>query len=146
MKAGWLIPLLVAASFAGCTAGEAPNPHLLSPKVVLQARPDGNLTVYVHSAFGERAYDWLSLRVDNVTVANRTDAFSLEETVPGDSHFLEVTTGTSTQVYVMRARVDVEPDGERAQVSFLDDEGAWSDAKPFTLPFEHILEREEADG
>jgi hypothetical protein len=141
MKA-WLALLLVAA-LSGCATGEpGPNPNLAAPKLLVAARADGNFTVYLHAAFGERAYDWLSIAVDNRTVANRTAAYSLEDTVNGTSFFLDVGASSSGQLYEYRARVDVLPatSGDRVRVATLDADGTWSDPRTFSLPLEQILD------
>ena len=137
-----LATVLLGGMLAGCTLDGTPtNPNLLAPKVILQAWPDGNLTVYVHSAFGEHDYDWLALAIDNETVANRTDAYSLEERVPTTSFFLTVRAGAADQVYELQARVDVDDERERARVAFLDAGGEWADPRTFSLPVERILDR-----
>lgn len=143
MKA-WLSLLLVVAALGGCTTGEpaSPNPNLAAPKLVVAARDDGNFTVFVHAAFGERAYDWLSLSLDNRTVANRTTAYSLEQQVNGTGFFLDVGAATQGQLYAYRARVEILPaaNGDRARVSTLDEQGRWSDPRTFNLPLEQILD------
>jgi len=142
---GWGVPLLLlAAVLSGCAGGDSTttNPNLLAPKLQLAARPDGNATVYVHSAFGEHVYDWIELKVDNRTVANRTSAFSLEERVNSTGFFLDVSGAAQGQTYAYRARVDVVAD--KLRVSALGSDGAWADPKTFTLPFAQILDHERS--
>ena len=142
MKVAFLAAtLLLGAALAGCTAGDPANPNFLAPKVLLQPRPDGNVTIYVHSAFGEHDYDWMDLRVDNVSVANRTHAFSMEEDVASTGFFLTVRAGAGGEVYELTGRVDVDPSRQKARVSFLDKEGRWDDPRSFNLPLERILDR-----
>lgn len=135
------LALTALALCAGCLAGEPVNPNIAAPKLLVQPREDGNVTLFVHSAFGERAYDWIALSIDNASVANRTDAFSLEEQVASLGFYAEVEAGANDQVYLARVRVDVVPEDERALVSFLDEQGKWSDPRPYALPFGTILER-----
>ena len=61
--------MFVAALVSGCAGGTPGNPNLLAPKLVVQPRPDGNVTLFVHGAFREQSYDWLKLSVDNLSVA-----------------------------------------------------------------------------
>lgn len=132
--------LLLGTLLAGCSDDPA-NPNLLAPKVLVQARPDGNATVYVHSAFGEHDYDWISLGVDNQTVRNVSGVFSLEENVPGSGFFLHVRAAANDEQFEVRGRVDLEPDRRRARVSFLDPEGEWDGPRSFDLPFTTVLGR-----
>ncbi|MFA5862305.1 MAG: hypothetical protein WDA16_11485 [Candidatus Thermoplasmatota archaeon] len=140
MMARWVVAVLLVAGLGGClSSGGGTNPNLLAPKLVMQPRPDGNVTLFVHGAFRDASYDWLSISVDNVTISNRTDAFSTEETVAVPGFFVEVTAATALQVYQSRARVDVDMTTERVRVSFLQENG-WTEAKSYAYPFEHILE------
>lgn len=138
MRRGWALSLLGAALLAGCASG---NPNTLAPKLVVDAREAGGLTVFVHSAFGERAYDRLQVRLDNATTLGRVDAFSLEEPLDRSGFYLEVEATLETETYEVRGRVDLLPDGESVSVAFVDGEGRWADAREFSLPFERILER-----
>src|SRR5688572_30547338 len=99
VKAGGLVALLVA--LAGCAGpdGGSANPNLLAPKVVVGARPDGNVTVFVHGAFREQLYEWVLVRVDNATLSNLSWAFSSEERVDRPGFFLEVEAGTAEALY-----------------------------------------------
>lgn len=133
--------LLATAPLAGCAGGEPANPNLAAPKLVLQARPDGSVALFIHGAFSERLYDWISLAVDNVTIANRTLAFSLEETLPAAGFYFEASAGTPRETYTLRGRVDLDAEDERVSVSFRDPLGEWSDAQTFGLPFERLLSR-----
>lgn len=141
MKAVSLASLMLGATMAGCALGDPANPNLLAPKVLLEPRSDGGLTVFVHSAFGDHDYDWISLAVDNVTVANRSQAFSLEERVPSNGFFLTVHARAGEQVYGMSGRVDADPEAGRVRVALVDEEGGWDDPRTFNLPLERILER-----
>lgn len=142
MKVASLAPLVLGAVLAGCTlGGDSANPNLLAPKILLDAPRDGNATVYVHSAFGEHDYEWLTLQADNVTLANRTGAFSLEERVPSGGFYLSVRVGASGQVYEMRGRVDLDPARQKVHVAFHDGAGAWDEPRTFSLPFERLLDR-----
>ena len=132
--------LAFSAALAGCSASEA-NPHLLSPKLLIHAQEDGNVTLYVRSAFGERQYDRLELGLDNVTVATRVDAFSLETKVAADGFFLEIAAHAGSETYRLRARVDVDGDDRRVRIVALDPEGSWQGEDTYSLPYERILER-----
>lgn len=140
MKVGLLTALLLSAALAGCTAGTA-NPHLLAPKLVIHPQEDGNVTLYVHSAFGERVYDELSLAVENVTVATRADAFSLETSVASPGFFVEVAAVRDDEWYHLRARIDVDVEEPRIRVVALDEKGMWQEPQTFALPYERIIER-----
>jgi hypothetical protein len=140
MRAPVLGVLLLAAIAAGCASSGGGNPNLLAPKLVVQARSDGNVTLFVHGAFREESYDWLSLSIDNQTLVNRTEAFSVEENVRSSGFFAQAEGQTSGQLYEARARIDVEPAGDRILVSFQNGD-AWTDAKSYALPYEHVLDR-----
>lgn len=141
MKATWFVVILIAASLGGCAGGGGvENPNLLAPKLVIQPRPDGSLTVFVHGAFREQVYDWIRVSVDNTTASNRSFVFSSEEIVQASGFFVEVETHLGLQSYVMRARVDTDAAGERLLVSFLEADD-WADVRPYTLPFEYVLDR-----
>lgn len=145
MKASLVVALLAAAAASGCAGGESTNPNLVAPKLVLQARPDGGVTVFLHAAFGEHLYDWIGLRADNATINNRTSAFSLEETVNRTGFYLDVAAGTPRETYTLRGRVDVDPAEDRALVAFHQDDADWSDPQEFGLPFERVLTRRASD-
>lgn len=141
MMARWVLASLLLAGLGGCTtSGGGTNPNLLAPKLVVQPRHDGNVTLFVHGAFRDESYDWLRVSVDNVTVLNRTSAFSAEEDIASRGFFVDVTAVAGLQLYQTRARVDVNDTAERVRVSFLQEDG-WTDAKSFGFPFEHILDR-----
>lgn len=142
MKAGWLLTLLAGVALAGC-AGDEPNPNLAAPKLVVQARPDGNVTLFIHGAFSDRLYDWMELSVDNETLENRTVAFSIEETVPAQGFYFEAAAGTARETYELRGRADVDAAEEEVMVAFLGAEGEWGDAQTFGLPFERVLVRRD---
>jgi hypothetical protein len=132
--------LLLALLVGGCTSGGGGrNPNLLAPKVVVDPRPDGNVTLFVHGAFRDQVYDWVSLSVDNATRANRTGAYSLEERVPAPGFFLDVQAAVGAQSYEARGRVDVLPSGDRVRVALLDKNG-WGDPKSYGAPYELVLD------
>jgi len=145
MKVGFVVALLAATAASGCTGGETTNPNLAAPKLVLQARSDGAIIVFVHSAFGERLYEWISLRADNETVNNRTESFSLEEVVDRSGFYLDAKAATAREVYSLRGRVDVDLATARAAVAFHDDDGDWDAPQNFALPFERVLTRRASE-
>ena len=147
MSARAVALILLAGAFAGCAGGDGggANPNLLAPKLVVQQRPDGNVTVFAHGAFREELYDWIALAVDNASVVNRTWAYSVEETVASTGFFVEVEAGTVDARYEVRARLDVNETSERVKVSFLEDD-EWAEPRVFGLPFEHILDRPREAG
>jgi hypothetical protein len=133
-----LVTIVLAAIVSGCVGGTPGNPNLAAPKLIVESRADGNVTVFVHGAFREQSYAWLSLALDNHTITNRTNAFSIEEVVPGPGFFLDLTALAGVQ-YEMRARVDLNQTGERVRVSLLDANG-WTEAKVYGVPYEHLLD------
>lgn len=142
MKASLVVVLLATAAASGCAEGGPANPNLAAPKLVLQARADGSVTVFIHSTFGERLYEWISLAADNVTIDNRTGVFSLEESIAQPGFFVEATAGTPREMYTLRARFDVDAKEEQVLVAFHDDKGEWSkEPEAFDLPFERVLNR-----
>lgn len=144
MKPGWVLLVIAGAALAGCAEGGSANPNLSAPKLVLHARAEGEVAVFIHGAFAERLYEWMSLRVDNETVLNRTVVFSLEHAIPSTGFFFEASAGTARESYGLSGRVDLLPASERVEVSFLDEDGEWSDAQSFGLPFERVLVRGSA--
>lgn len=135
-----MLAVIAAAAAGGCTAGDA-NPHLLSPKLVVRAEEDGGVTLYVHSAFGDRVYDRITVLVDNATVATRVEAFSLETTVAQPGFFVEVAAALEDERYRLQARLDVDAEGGRALLVTLDEQGEWGDVESYGLPYERIVER-----
>lgn len=132
--------VVFAALLAGCGAGPG-NPNQLAPKVLVHPWPDGNVTVYVHSAFGEHDYEWITVDVDNATVADANGTYSLEARVPSDGFFLAVRAGASEEVFEARARLDVGPSADKMRVAIVDGQGEWDDPRNVDAPFERILDR-----
>lgn len=145
MNAGWLVAGLVCILMAGCTSeGGTTNPNLLAPKLVLDQREEGNVTVFVHSAFGERAYDWIRVSVDNRTLVNRTEAFSIEEDLGAAGIHLTIEAGVADQRYALQVRIDEANADGKLRVSVLDiADDEWADPRTTGLPYERILERVE---
>ena len=140
-----MLAIVLAGVVSGCASGGAPgNPNLVAPKTILAARGDGNATLCVHSAFGDHQYDWIAVAIDNVTVENRTDVFSFEANVPAPHYYLEITAGSAQQQYHLRARVDLAAKGDKALIAIESEKGDWADARPFALPWEHIMDRKVA--
>lgn len=146
MRAGAWLVVLLAGTIAGCagTDGATPNPNFLSPKLVVHQRPDGNATVLVHGAFREHLYDWISIRVDNGTVANHTWVLSAERMVPSSGFFLEAQAQAGEVFYQAQVRVDLNATAEKARLSLLDAEG-WQEPRTTGLPAEHIMDRPKVD-
>lgn len=142
MSARAVALLLLAGALSGCAGGEGggANPNLLAPKLVVQQRPDGNVTVFAHGAFREQLYEWIAVSVDNASRVNRSWSYSVEEVVNASGFFVEVEAGTPESRYEVRARIDLNETAERVRVSFLEDE-AWAEPRVYGLPFEHILDR-----
>lgn len=145
MRLASLALLMAVPLLAGCaTDGEPANPNLLAPKVVVDALPDGSLTIFVHSAFGERRYDRLEILVDNASESVRTASFSIEHRVNRTPAFLEVRAASGEETFRFQGLVALPPvRDERIEVAFVSEEGEWSEAREYGLPFERILERPE---
>lgn len=141
MKASLVAALLAGALAAGCVGDEPANPNLAAPKLVVQARPDGGASVFVHGAFGDRLYEWVSVAIDNVTLENRTSAFSVEEQVNATGFYIDAAAGTAQETYSLHARIDVDPVEERVIVSLVNEKEEWDDPQSFGLPFERVLTR-----
>lgn len=143
MPAARLALLMLLPLMAGCASGGEPsNPNLVAPKVVVDALPNGNWTVFVHSSFGERRYESIEVRIDNETVSARTQAFSVEHDIETAPFFLEVRVVASASTYQYRALV--APAGEEstgAELVTVSLDGKWGDARRVGLPYQEILER-----
>jgi len=140
MRVGWIAMVVAAVAWAGCAGGEPANPNLAAPKLVIAHRADGNATVFLHSAFGERVYDWIHLEIDNATLVNETSTFAVEEIV-GPGFYVEASAQFGEALYELRARVDVFRVEERASVALVDADGEWAkEAESFDLPYERLLE------
>jgi hypothetical protein len=133
-----LIALLMVAALAGCLSREPANP----PKVVVDRLGEGPVTIFVHSAFGDRRYDSIVLRIDNETVASRTNAFSLEFEVDRPNFFLDVSAESGTSSFTLVATFAPSVDRpDRLDVSLRDKTEEWSEPRAYSLPYERILER-----
>lgn len=138
-----LLPLLLlAGGAAGCVGnGEPANPNLLAPKVVLDGLEDGSYTVFVHSAIGERRYDSLVLLVDNETVVERYDVFSLEHRIEVLPAFVDVRAVSGTTQFSFRASLLPDPEENGVGIALVSATGEWSEPRRYSLPFERFLER-----
>ncbi len=147
-RAGGLALLLaLVAPLSGCTGnGEPTNPNLLVPKLVFDLLPSGEALVYLHSAFGDRRYDSMSIELDNVTVAQATNAYSLEHRFPPGSFHLRALASSGNATFRIEALFnDVTPGDVKIIVALADESGTWSDARTYGLPMERILHRHEAN-
>jgi hypothetical protein len=138
-----LLVVVVASALGGCAAWGGPgaqNPNLLAPKLVVQPRADGNFTLFVHGAFREQVYDWIAIGLDNVSLANESQAFSVETRAPGPGFFLNVDAQVGAVLYETKARLDLNATDKKLHIAFVDADG-WSDPRPYSVPFEHILDR-----
>lgn len=135
-----------AVALAGCTTqGSEVNPNLLAPKLIVDVDVDGTPLVYVHSAFGERAYDVIEVRVDNETRGAEHYAYSLEEKLDSHDFFLEVDVRAGESRFDFAGRVVLDLADERAFVTVLDEKGEWGDPRASNLPYEGILDRRGGD-
>lgn len=140
MKAPIAVLLVAAAALAGCFEPAAQSP-LYTPKVVLDLMDDDRLQVFVHSQFGERAYDRLVLRVDNETVAAENHTHALVTKLDATGFFLEVeAVADEESVFTFDARIDLSRDKERLEVTRLGEDG-WADTRSFGIPYEDFLKR-----
>lgn len=73
------ITLLLSISIIGCMDSPTQPPAYNIPKLVIDhAEPEGNTTIiYIHG-LEEVKYDNITLKVDNETVEQKFDSFSLE--------------------------------------------------------------------
>lgn len=134
--------LVVVAGLAGCTRAEPVNPNLLAPKLILDVAQDGDLIAFVHSAFGERTYDRIELSFDNETLRVVEHAYSLEERLNSTRGFLHVAAASGDSTFAFRGVVALDDENDRFVVSALGTDGEWAGKRPYSAPFERILERE----
>ena len=137
--------LLVASPWTGCLSGDPANPNIAVHKMLVSERDDGNFTVYVHSQFGEHMYDWIDVRIDNVSVANRSEVFAWEGTIPANGVFVEIVANSGESLYATAVRIDFDPLDDRVLVAVLDPKDGWSNARDYGLPYGRILQRRSAD-
>lgn len=142
MKAGWLAVVVAAAALGGCT--DNANPGLAAPKLVLAPRQDGGIEIFIHAAFGERLYERLTLAIDNESLANDVDVFSVERTLPKTTFYFDATAQTARETYGVRGHATLEPQGEQFEVALHADDGTWTDPEDYNAPFERVMSVWEA--
>lgn len=145
MRIRFTVLVALLALTSGCLGSEPTNPNLLAPKVVLDMLPDGDIALFVHSAFGERRYDSITLALDNETIDTRSQAFSLEHRMNQTQFFLDVSARSGESEFRLRGAFDLNTTATqpRIDVSLLDSRTGWADERTYGLPFERILDRPE---
>lgn len=140
MKASWVALLLAGVALAGCNDA---NPSLAAPKLVLAPREDGKVEVFIHAAFGERLYERLRFRVDNMTVADEIGVFSVERTLDNTSFYFEAIAETARETYQLRGRASLQPEDDQFRIAFHAQDDGWTDPQDFGTPFERVMSLRE---
>lgn len=144
-RGAWLlVSALLAAPLAGCAGadGGGVNPALLAPKLIVDVRVDGTPVAYVHSAFGEHAYDRIEVALDNETAREASLAYSLEAPLNRSSFFFEVTARAGESRFAARGTIALDAEKDRALVSLLAPDGDWTNPDYKGLPYAIILDRQ----
>ena len=141
----WLLLTVALASvlpLAGCTETlEGANPHIQAPKLTLGPTDTlGMFEVYVHSAVGERQYDSLVLRVDNVTVQSRNATYALIHRIPAGEAFLTVQATLGENVFALNALVVANTTSKKMEVVTFQG-GKEAERKEVELPWNKLMEK-----
>lgn len=140
---GVAVVVVVAALSAGCVGGAEQAPLYGNPKILLDRTVDNLTRVYVHSAFGERAYGEISVRIDNATVASAEDTYALVHKTNLTSFALEVEARSPAANYTTVVLVRML--AEDAEVAIAEDEG-FDAFREVALPWQKVVdERREED-
>ena len=132
--------VMVAALTAGCVKDQPQAPLLGNPKILLDRTEDNFTRVYVHSAFGERAYDRIEVRIDNATVAEDNDTYALVHKTERTAFALDVEARSPLANYTTTVLVRMVEDGARVAIT----EGDGFDAfREVDLPWQKVVEEEE---
>lgn len=149
MKGLALAVLLGAVALAGCFDAPAAKSPLYAPKLVVDTMEDDRIELFVHNAWGERAYERIVLRVDNATLVDENHTHAAILKVPGEGFYLDVSVQARDEgAFAFTGRLDFLPEEERLRVVPHDPaaeaEHQWGDERMFNLPHERVLHRQEA--
>lgn len=136
---GLVVLAALAGALSGCTQAPATNPNLLAPKLVIDYTVDGRTELYMHSAFGERAYDNLTVTLDNVTLARRTFGFSLDVTTERTAFFLSAYARAGASRFSWQGQVVLSPVNDTLAVVPWAEDGPLGE-RTGGLPYEILLE------
>lgn len=131
--------LLVVALLAGCVKDPSQAPLLGNPKLLLDRTEDNLTRVYLHSAFGERAYARLTVRLDNATVAESNDTYALVHKTASTAFALSVEARSPLANYTTTVLVRVLDEG--ADVAVFDGED-YEEFREVGLPWQKVVEEE----
>lgn len=134
------LALVLLALLGGCVADAPEAPVLGNPKILVDRDATNATRIYVHSAFGERAYDRIALEIDNVTVAEQNDTYALVYRTADQDFHLRLEVESDGAVFAVEALVRPGDDGEDALVAVLADDG-YEDLRPVGLPWEKLVEK-----
>ncbi|HVL47451.1 MAG TPA: hypothetical protein VM889_02740 [Candidatus Thermoplasmatota archaeon] len=138
----WLLLVATVAPLAGCAEAPVTNPNLHAPKLVLDRTVDNMTELYIHSAFGERAYDQITIALDNETLGQRSFGYSLDLTTPATRFFLTATVRSGESRFAWNGMVDLDVDRDRVSIApWLEKKNVTEEPRTFALPFEMILDK-----
>ncbi|MGM0405406.1 MAG: hypothetical protein ACQEQM_04620 [Thermoplasmatota archaeon] len=144
-----LVILLVGVAFVGCNT-ETPRPPAYDmPKIVLDysvqmERPNETI-IFIHGV-EDVMYDRLVLELDNETVMNNTNAFSIEYKTNRTTFFLNADAYREEDMYNFNATIETYHNYEvinRFTITHLD--GSEENIKPQNLPFIRRMNKMEED-
>lgn len=141
-RLGVLLVLLVAPVAAGCLAGDEPrSQNVRTPRVVVDATPDNQTTLYLHAAFtSEELYDDLRLTLDNETVAAGNHTYALVHKTNASAFFLDVRVNDSGDRFRYQARLAVNASaGSLSVAPWEPEEAVLGEARNATLPFKKVI-------
>jgi len=141
-KASGLASLLLAGVLAGCAAEAPQAPGLANPKVLVD-RDARNMThVYVNSAFGDRLYERIVVRVDNRTEVEANDSYAVDVRVAATALELGIDVRGVAANWTLRALVRLPAsEDDDAEIALWDaDEETYGAYRGTGLPWLKILD------
>lgn len=134
--------VLVAALTAGCVKDQPQAPLLGNPKLLLDRTEDNLTRVYVHSAFGERAYARIVVRLDNETVAEAEDTYALVHKTDRTAFSLNVEARSPLANYTATVLVRMVEDA--AEVAIAEEDG-YDAFREVALPWHKVVDEERPE-
>ncbi len=139
--------LLIGVAFVGCNTDPPRPPAYDMPKIVLdysvQLERPNETVIFIHGV-EDVMYDRLVLEIDNETVMNKTNAFSIEYKTNRTSFFLNTRVYRDEDMYNFNATIETFHNDEvlyRFTLTHLD--GTEENIRPQNLPFVRRMNKME---